>query len=76
MMEVSKEARMQTARAAKSVAAAREATMELDKVLHFALVSISLISCADFIYKGLKISPRSLNITAPPLPRSLFLLLG
>ena len=68
MMEVSKEARMQTARAAKSVAAAREATMELDKVLHFALVSISLISCADFFYKALTvvfISPHSMNITAP-----------
>ena len=67
-MEVSKEARMQTARAAKSVAAAREATMELDKVLHFSLVSLSSISCADFIYKALNvvfISPRSMNVTAP-----------
>ena len=34
-MEVSKEARSQTVKAAKAVAAAREATMELDKVIYW-----------------------------------------
>lgn len=38
VMEVSKDARSQTARAAKAVAAAREATMELDKVIFLSLL--------------------------------------